>query len=241
MGTNNDTQKNYQYYDLIMVLFVTVLLLSNLLSSAKIIDFGASLGPLALITDAGTLVFPISYIFGDVLTEVYGYKRTRRVIWSGFAATALMGLMVWIVGIMPGEADWNTSVGESGYQDILGGISGLVVASLAAYLVGEFLNSYVMAKLKARSEGQMLWVRTIGSTLIGEGADTIIFFIIATILGVFEVDILLSLIVTTYIFKVVIEIAFTPLTYQIVNKLKAIEHEDYYDRHTNFNPFSMNV
>jgi hypothetical protein len=241
MGTNNDTQKNYQYYDLIMVLFVTVLLLSNLLSSAKIIDFGASLGPLALITDAGTLVFPISYIFGDVLTEVYGYKRTRRVIWSGFAATALMGLMVWIVGIMPGEADWNTSVGESGYQDILGGISGLVVASLAAYLVGEFLNSYVMAKLKVRSEGQMLWVRTIGSTLIGEGADTIIFFIIATILGVFEVDILLSLIVTTYIFKVVIEIAFTPLTYQIVNKLKAIEHEDYYDRHTNFNPFSMNV
>jgi uncharacterized integral membrane protein (TIGR00697 family) len=152
-----------------------------------------------------------------------------------------MGLLVWIVGLLPSEADWGSSVGDSAYQDILGGISGLVVASLAAYLVGEFLNSYVMAKLKVRTEGQMLWVRTIGSTLIGEGADTIIFFIIATILGVFEVDILLSLIVTTYIFKVVIEVAFTPLTYQIVNALKAIEHEDYYDHHTNFNPFSMNV
>lgn len=241
MQTQNNTQKNYQYYDLIMVLFVTVLLLSNLLSSAKIIDFGASLGPLALITDAGTLVFPISYIFGDVLTEVYGYKRTRRVIWSGFAATALMGFMVWVVGILPGESDWSSSVGNSAYQDILGGISGLVVASLVAYLVGEFLNSYILAKLKVKSEGQMLWVRTIGSTLVGEGADTIIFFIIATLLGVFEVDILVSLIITTYIFKVAIEIAFTPLTYRIVNTLKAIEHEDYYDRNTNFNPFSINV
>lgn len=241
MNGNKETQKNFQYYDLIMALFVTVLLLSNLLSSAKIVDFGASIGSLALITDAGTLVFPISYIFGDVLTEVYGYKRTRRVIWTGFAATALMGLLVWVVGILPGESAWNSDIGDSAYQNILGGISGLVVASLVAYLFGEFLNSYIMAKLKVRSEGQMLWVRTIGSTLVGQGADTVIFFIVATILGVFEVDILLSLIVTTYIFKVVIEAAFTPITYQVVNTLKAIEHEDYYDRNTDFNPFSMKV
>lgn len=241
MNSNKETQKNFQYYDLIMALFVTVLLLSNLLSSAKIVDFGASIGSLALITDAGTLVFPISYIFGDVLTEVYGYKRTRRVIWTGFAATALMGLLVWIVGILPGESAWNSDIGDSAYQNILGGISGLVVASLVAYLFGEFLNSYIMAKLKVRSEGQMLWVRTIGSTLVGQGADTVIFFIIATLLGVFEVDILLSLIITTYIFKVVIEAAFTPLTYQVVNTLKAIEHEDYYDHNTDFNPFSMKV
>ncbi len=241
MNGNKETQKNFQYYDLIMALFVTVLLLSNLLSSAKIVDFGASIGSLALITDAGTLVFPISYIFGDVLTEVYGYKRTRRVIWTGFAATALMGLLVWVVGVLPGESAWNSDIGDSAYQNILGGISGLVVASLVAYLFGEFLNSYIMAKLKVRSEGQMLWVRTIGSTLVGQGADTVIFFIVATILGVFEVDILLSLIVTTYIFKVVIEAAFTPITYQVVNTLKAIEHEDYYDRNTDFNPFSMKV
>ncbi len=236
-----EERKNYQYYDLIMALFVTVLLLSNLLSSAKIIDTGAALGPLAIIFDAGTLVFPISYIFGDVLTEVYGYKRSRRVIWAGFGATALMGFFVWIVGILPGESEWKSTVSQQAYQDILGGISGLVIASLSAYLIGEFLNSYVMAKLKVRMEGQFLWVRTIGSTLVGQAADTTIFFIIATVLGVFPPELMLSLIGTNYLFKVVIEASFTPLTYQVIKTLKQIENEDYYDRDTNFSPFSLQV
>jgi queuosine precursor transporter len=231
--------KQYRYYDLVMGLFVTVLLLSNLLSSAKIIDFGASIGPLALIFDAGTLVFPISYIFGDILTEVYGYKRSRRVIWMGFFATALMGFFVWLTGVLPGEAFWESSVGQNAFNAVLGGISGLVVASLAAYFVGEFSNSYVLAKLKLATEGRWLWLRTIASTLVGQGVDTTIFFLIATALGVFPLELLLSLIVTNYILKVGIEVLFTPLTMVVVNALKKAENEDYYDRTTDFNPFRV--
>ncbi|MCB9436033.1 MAG: queuosine precursor transporter [Anaerolineales bacterium] len=234
-------RKNYQYYDLIMALFVTVLLLSNLLSSAKIIDLGFSLGSIAFIFDAGTIVFPISYIFGDVLTEVYGYKRSRRVIWTGFTATALMGFFVWLVGVLPGESEWQGYAGQDAYNNILGGISGLVIASLTAYLIGEFLNSYVMAKMKVRMDGAVLPARTIASTLVGQAADTSIFFVIATALGVFPPELMVSLIATNYLFKVGIEVLFTPLTIQVVNALKRAEHEDYFDRNTNFNPFSMQV
>lgn len=242
----NSETKVYKYYDFVMAAFVTVLLLSNLLSSAKIIDTGVALnfgplGLLALLFDAGTLVFPIAYIFGDVLTEVYGYKRARRVIWAGFAASALMAFMVWLVGILPGESYWQETAGQSAYESILGGISGLVVASLTAYLIGEFLNSYVMARLKVQMHGALLWVRTIGSTLVGQAADTTIFFVIATLLGVFEPELLLSLIVTNYLFKVVIEALFTPITYQVVTRLKNAEREDYFDYHTDFNPFSIRV
>ena len=241
-----NSQKQLKYYDLVMATFVTVLLLSNLLSSAKIIDTGAALnfgplGVLALLFDAGTLVFPIAYIFGDVLTEVYGYQRARRVIWVGFAASALMAFMIWLVGVLPGEGEWQGYAGDNAYEAILGGISGLVVASLTAYLIGEFLNSYVMARMKVVMEGQRLWMRTIGSTLVGQAADTTIFFIIATALGVFPAEILLSLIVTNYIFKVVIEAGFTPFTYFVVNGLKRAENEDFYDNNTNFNPFSLQV
>ncbi|HEX2619463.1 MAG TPA: VUT family protein, partial [Phototrophicaceae bacterium] len=140
--------KQYRYFEFVMALFVTVLLLSNLLSSAKLIDLGISIGPLRLAFDAGTLVFPISYIFGDILTEVYGYQRSRRVIWMGFLATAMMGFFVWLTGVLPGEAGWEAAVGQAQYNNVLGGISGLVVASLAAYWVGEFSNSYVLAKMK---------------------------------------------------------------------------------------------
>lgn len=230
---------SYQYYDLIMALFVTVLLISNVLSSAKIIDLKASIGPLALIFDAGTLVFPISYIFGDVLTEVYGYQRSRRVIWTGFAASAMLGLFVWLAGQMPGEREWEGYAGQGAYDAILGGISGLIVASLIAYFVGEFSNSYVLAKMKVAMQGRYLPVRTIASTLVGQGVDTTIFFIIATVLGVFPASLLLSLIVTNYIFKVAIEVILTPITIRVVQELKRAEHEDYYDRDTNFNPFHL--
>lgn len=232
-------QKTYRYYDIVMVLFVTVLLLSNLLSSAKIIDLGISLGPLALIFDAGTLVFPISYIFGDILTEVYGYKRSRRVIWMGFFATALMGFFVALTGVLPGEAEWQSYAGQDAYDAILGGISGLVVASLAAYWFGEFSNSFVLAKLKVKTEGRWLPLRTIGSTLVGQGIDTTIFFIIATALGVFPVALLIPLIITNYIFKVGIEVLLTPVTIMVVNFLKRSENEDVYDRDTRFNPFRL--
>ena len=233
--------KHYRYYDLVMALFVTVLILSNLLSSAKIIDLGASIGPLALIFDAGTLVFPISYIFGDILTEVYGYRRSRRVIWMGFFATALMGFFVWLTGVLPGEGFWESTVGQSAYNAVLGGISGLVVASLVAYFAGEFSNSYVLAKMKIATKGRWLWTRTIGSTLVGQGVDTTIFFIVATLLGVFPPELMLSLIVTNYILKVGIEVLFTPVTLAVVPLLKRAEKEDYYDTNTDFNPFHVEL
>jgi len=238
---NPETRRAYRYYDLIMALFVTVLLISNLLSSAKIVDLKTSLGPIALAFDAGTLVFPISYIFGDVLTEVYGYRRSRRVIWAGFGANALLAFLVWLAGVLPGESEWMDYAGQDAYDAILGGISGLIVASLVAYFLGEFSNSYVLAKMKVWTGGRLLWVRTIGSTLVGQAVDTTVFMLIATALGVFPPEILLSLIVTNYILKVGFEALLTPLTYRVVNALKAAENEDYFDRQTDFNPFKLGV
>jgi queuosine precursor transporter len=229
----------YKYYDAIMVLFVTTLLVSNVLSSAKIVDLGVVLGPLPLIFDAGTLIFPISYIFGDILTEVYGYKRSRRVIWFGFAAAAIMAFFVWLAGILPGESDWQGYAGQPAFDVILGGVSGLVIASLVAYFIGEFSNSYILAKMKIFTNGRWLWTRTIGSTLVGQAVDTVTFFLIATALGVFPPEILVSLIVTNYILKVGIEVLLTPITLQVVPALKRAEQEDYYDHDTDFNPFRL--
>jgi uncharacterized integral membrane protein (TIGR00697 family) len=233
--------KSYRYYDLVMVGFVTVLLLSNLLSSAKIIDLGIQIGPLALAFDAGTLVFPVSYIFGDILTEVYGYKRSRRVIWVGFIATLLMGVFIWLAGRLPGEAQWLAYAGDEAYTAILGGVSGLIVASLIAYWMGEFSNSYVLAKMKIATRGRWLWTRTIGSTLVGQAVDTITFFVIATALGVFAPSLFATLIVTNYILKVGLEVILTPITLRVVNALKAAENEDTYDYDTKFSPFHIEL
>ncbi|MDZ4671391.1 MAG: queuosine precursor transporter [Phototrophicales bacterium] len=237
----HEQPKQYRYYDGVMVLFITTLLVSNLLSSAKIIDLGVSLGGFAFVFDAGTLIFPISYIFGDILTEVYGYKRARRVIWMGFLSSALMAFFVWLAGILPGESFWLSVNGESAYQTILGGIVGLVVASLSAYWVGSFANSYVLAKMKIATKGKWLWSRTIGSTLVGQGVDTLTFITIATLLGVFPTEIFLSLVVTNYILKVGIEVLMTPITLGVVGWLKGAENEDAYDYDTEFNPFRVSV
>jgi len=233
--------RSYKYYDFITALFVAVLLISNIASSAKIIDWGVAVFGLPLAFDAGTLLFPISYIFGDILTEVYGYKRSRRVIWAGFGAAVLMALTFWLVGLMPGEAAWQGYAGQSAYDAILGGVAsgGIIIASLAAYFAGEFSNSITLAKMKVATKGRWLWSRTIGSTLIGQGIDTVAFVVIATIFGVFPWEIALSLIVTNYIFKVSIEAIFTPATYAIVGLLKQAEQEDYFDHDTNFNPFKL--
>jgi queuosine precursor transporter len=235
--------KNYRYFDLIMALFVTVLLVSNIASSAKIVDWGVSVLGLRLSFDAGTLLFPISYIFGDVLTEVYGYRRSRRVIWVGFGAAALMSAVLWLVRQLPGETAWQGYAGDSAYDAILGGVSsgGIIVASLAAYLTGEFSNSIVLAKLKVRTQGRWLWARTIGSTLIGEGVDSIVFVAIACAFGVFPWAIAPSLIAANYVFKVGIETIMTPVTYRIINFLKRTEREDYFDRDTDFNPFRLDA
>jgi len=219
-----------------MVAFVTVLIISNIASSAKIIDWGVSIVGLPLAFDGGTILFPISYIFGDVLTEVYGFKRSRRVIWAGFVCLALSALVLGLVRIMPGEAAWQGYAGDAAYAAILGGMSsgGIVLASLVAYLAGEFSNSVVLARLKVATQGRWLWLRTISSTLIGEGIDSVIFIAIATLAGVFPREIFWTLVVSNYIFKVSIEVLMTPVTYRVVRFLKRKENEDYYDTHTRF-------
>jgi len=236
-------KRSYRYYDLIMALFVTVLLTSNISSSAKIIAWGVTLPVLGLplAFDGGTLLFPISYIFGDVLTEVYGYAGSRRVIWTGFAMAALMAVTLWVVARMPGESTWQSTVGQSSFDAILGGVSrgGIIIASLTAFFAGEFSNSYVLARMKVWTKGRYLWSRTIGSTLVGEGVDSVTFVLIACAFGVFPWAIAASIIVANYIFKVGIEVLFTPVTYRIVAFLKRTEREDYYDVDTDFNPFHM--
>lgn len=237
--------RTYRYYDLITALFVAVLLVSNIASSAKIVDWGVSLPVihLPLAFDGGTLLFPISYIFGDVLTEVYGYARSRRVIWVGFAMAALMSATLWVVGRLPGEANWEAAAGQAAYDAILGGVSsgGIIVASMVAYFAGEFSNSYVLARMKVWTRGRWLWMRTIGSTLVGQGVDSLLFVTIACAFGVFPWAAAASIIVANYIFKVGVEAIFTPVTYRIVTFLKRAEHEDYYDVDTDFNPFRLVV
>jgi uncharacterized integral membrane protein (TIGR00697 family) len=234
-----ESEKQYRYFDTIMALFCVVLVVSNIASSAKIVDWGVSFLGLPLAFDAGTILFPISYIFGDILTEVYGYKRSRKVIWTGFAALALSSLVFWLVSIMPGESTWQKYAGDAAYAAILGGMSagGIVLASLAGFWTGEFSNSYVLAKLKIWTEGKFLWVRTIGSTLVGELVDTVAFVTVASIFGVFPWSLFTTLLVSNYIFKVSIEVLMTPVTYGVVRWLKRVENEDYYDRETDFNPF----
>lgn len=232
--------KHYRYFDLIMAVFVTVLVVSNIASSAKIVDWGVNLLGLPLAFDAGTILFPISYVFGDILTEVYGYRRSRRVIWVGFACLALSAVIFWIVSAMPGEATWQGYAGDAAYSAILGGMStgGIVLGSLTGYLVGEFTNSFILAKLKVITEGRWLWLRTISSTLFGQFVDTVMFVVVASVLGVFPWSLFLTLTVSNYLFKCGVEALMTPVTYLVVATLKQVENEDYYDRDTNFNPFA---
>lgn len=232
--------KEFKYFDRIMAFFVMVLIVSNIASSAKIIDLGFSLFTVPLAFDAGTLLFPVSYIFGDILTEVYGYKRSRRVIWTGFAALALTAFVFWGVQQLPGEITWQEYAGDEAYAAILGGMSsgGIVLASLTAYWVGEFSNSFVLAKMKVITQGRWLWTRTIGSTLIGQLIDSAVFVAIASLFGVFPWSLFLTLTLTNYLFKTLTEVVLTPVTYWVINFLKKVENEDYYDEGTNFNPFS---
>jgi uncharacterized integral membrane protein (TIGR00697 family) len=221
--------KNYKYLDIITVIFVVVLLISNIASS-KISQIGR------LTLDGGTILFPLSYIFNDVLTEVYGYKTSRKVIWLGFFSAILASLVFAIVAWLPSANGWDN---QSAYLAILGQTPRIVLASLLAYFCGEFLNSYVLAKMKIWTGGKMLWARTIGSTIIGELADSMIFVSVAFI-GIYNKEVIFALIVSNYLFKTTIEVIFTPITYKIVNFLKKHEHEDYYDVKTNFNPLTLN-
>jgi uncharacterized integral membrane protein (TIGR00697 family) len=222
------TRSGYRYFDLIMALFVSVLLISNVASS-KILE----LGPFTF--DGGTLLFPISYIFGDVLTEVYGYRRSRRVIWIGFASAALMAAVFAIVGALPPAEGWDN---QAAYEAILGTTPRIVLGSLIAYFAGEFSNSFVLARLKVRTQGRWLWTRTIGSTIVGEGVDTLLFVTIA-FAGTLPWPLFWSIVLSNYVFKVGLETVMTPATYRLVSFLKAGEGVDVYDVDTDFNPFKI--
>ncbi len=234
-----------KYYDFLTALFVTVLLVSNIASSAKIVDSGLTLLKIRLVFDAGTLLFPLSYIFGDILTEVYGYGRGRRVIWIGFFCSGLTSLVLWIVGMMPAETGWAELVGQEKFDLVLGGMKSgaIVAASLLAYLFGEFSNSVVLSRMKIMTKGRFLWTRTISSTLVGQAIDTAAFISLATLFRVpgFSPQIWLSLIITNYIFKCGVEAAMTPVTYLVVNKLKKAENCDHYDYNLNYNPFRLSA
>jgi uncharacterized integral membrane protein (TIGR00697 family) len=222
-----------------MAIFVTVLIVSNVASSAKIVDIGFSLFGVPLAFDGGTILFPISYIFGDILTEVYGYRRSRRVIWTGFFCLALAAVVFWMLQRLPGEATWQAYAGDEAYAAILGGMSsgGIVLGSLAGYWSGEFSNSFILAKMKVLTNGRWLWTRTIGSTLVGELVDSAVFVTIASAFGVFPWSLFATLVLTNYLFKTTMEALMTPVTYAVVSGLKKVEKEDYYDRDTDFNPF----
>jgi uncharacterized integral membrane protein (TIGR00697 family) len=232
--------KSYHYFDLIMAAFVIVLVVSNIASSAKIVDWGFSVFGVPMAFDAGTLLFPISYIFGDILTEVYGYRRSRRVIWTGFFLLGLTALVFWVIRWLPGDHTWQQYAGQPAYDAILGGMSsgGIVLASLVGFWAGEFSNSFILAKIKILTHGRWLWMRTIGSTLAGELVDTAGFVVIASLFGVFPWSLFLTLVLTNYLFKCGVETLMTPLTYLVVNRLKRVEGEDYFDIGTDFNPFN---
>jgi len=231
-----------KYFDFIVGLFVAVLLISNVASSAKIVDLHwFSLGPVNLsVFDGGTLLFPIAYIFGDVLTEVYGYARARRVIWIGFGASALMALTFLVIGALPGEAEWLKRGGEDAFSSILGFIPRITLGSLVAYWLGSFVNAFVMARLKVLTGGKKLWTRTLGSTVAGQAVDTVVFCLIA-FAGTLPNEVLISIIASNYVFKVGIEALMTPVTYLVVSRLKKAEKLDTFDSHTNFNPFKVQL
>jgi queuosine precursor transporter len=222
-------RRAYRYYDLVMAAFVTVLLCANLIGASKVAHLGG------FTFGAGVLFFPLSYVFGDVLTEVYGYARARKVVWAGFGAMAFASVMSGVVLAFPPAPGWPH---QEAFQTVFGNTPRIVLASLVAYFCGEFANSYVLARLKVRTEGRWLWVRTIGSTIVGEGIDSLIFYPLAFV-GVWSNELVLTVMVTNYLFKVGWEAAITPVTYRIVGFLKRAEAEDYYDRHTDFTPFSL--
>ena len=221
----------YKYYDLVMALFVTILLCSNVIGAAKVCTvWGFTFG-------AGVLFFPISYIFNDVLTEVYGYARARKVVWARFGSIIFASFMSWVVVSLPPAEGWND---QPAYVAVFGQTSRIVFASLTAFFVGEFANSYVLAKMKVKTSGRHLWMRTIGSTIVGEAVDSAVFYPVA-FLGVWETNLVVTVMMSNYVIKVLWEAFVTPVTYKVVGFLKRAEQEDYYDIDTDFTPFSIEV
>jgi len=237
---------HFRFIDILSAFLATVLIASNIASSAKIVDLGITvfgfwgIPQVHLAFDGGTLLFPAAYILGDVLTEVYGFKVTRRVIWTSFAALATTALFFFVLNNLPGEALWEDRAGTEAFNAILGGMSsgGIVLASLSAFLVGKFSNSMILSRLKVLMKGNALWVRIIGSSIVGQLLDSLVFVFIATLTGVFMWELFVTLVLTNYLFKMAIEIFFFPVTLLAVKKLKKAEGVDVYDVGVKLNPFA---
>jgi len=231
-------QRSFKYYEFVMAAFVTILICSNLIGPAKIAQL--DLPVIGTITfGAGVLFFPISYVFGDVLTEVYGYARSRRVIWAGFAGLAFASVMSYVVVALPPAPFWKN---QGAYEIAFGLTWRIALASMTAYFAGEFVNSFVLAKMKIMTSGRWLWTRTIGSTIFGEGVDSMIFYPLAFYgSGIIPDEKLPTVMLAQFVAKVTVEVVFTPATYWIVGFLKRAEQEDYYDRDTKFTPFTLKV
>jgi queuosine precursor transporter len=227
--------ESYKFYDLIMAGFVCVLLCANLIGVSKVAQvtlFGHTFA-----FGAGNLFFPLSYLFGDILTEVYGYARSRKVVWAGFSALAFASFMSFVVVNLPPAQGWQ---GQAVIEAAFGSTWRIALASLIGYFCGEFMNSFTLAKLKLRTGGRMLWMRTIGSTIVGEACDTLVFYPLA-FYGVWDDQLLMSVMVANYLLKVGWEVVATPITYRVVAALKRVEQEDFFDRDTDFTPFSLSV
>jgi uncharacterized integral membrane protein (TIGR00697 family) len=229
-------RKQYKYFDFIMAAFVCVLVCSNLIGPAKVTQIDAPLlGTLTF--GAGVLFFPISFIFGDILTEVYGYAASRRVIWAGFAGLAFASLMAWMIVALPPAPYWHN---QDAYEVAFGSTWRISLAGLIAFAAGGFVNSFVMAKMKTVSAGRHLWQRTITSTIFGEVVDTVLFVPMAFWnTGIIPNDKIPLIIGAQIIAKIAVEVAFTPVVYKTVAFLKYAENEDYYDKNTDFNPFKI--
>jgi queuosine precursor transporter len=219
--------RQFRYYDFVMAAFVAVLLLSNLIGAAKLADVGG------YVFGAGILFFPLGYVIGDVLTEVYGYARARRVIWAGFAGLIFMAVMSWVVVSLPPAAGWE---GQAAYESVFGQVWRIVIASITAFWAGEFVNSYVMARMKVWTRGRYLWSRTIGSTFVGQGVDSLIFYPLA-FWGVWSNEQVVTVMITNWALKVGWEVILTPVTYAVVGWLKRREGVDVFDDATDFTPF----
>ncbi len=231
-----DAERTPRYLDLVMVAFVVVLVCSNLIGPAKIATLDLPFyGP--FVFGAGVLFFPISYIFGDILTEVYGYARARRVIWTGFAALAFASIMASVVVALPPASFWQH---QAAYEIAFGNAWRVVAASMFAYFCGEFVNSFVLAKMKVWTAGRWLWMRTIGSTIVGEAVDSALFYPLAFYgTGIIPNEALPQVMLSQFILKTLVEVLFTPATYWIVGRLKRAEGIDHYDRDTDFSPFRL--
>lgn len=225
----------FRYYDFVMAAFVAVLLLSNVIGAAKpsVINVGGS----DWVFGAGILFFPLGYVIGDVLTEVYGYARARRVIWAGFAGLLFMAFMSWVVVSLPPAPGWE---GQAAYESVFGQVWRIVIASIVAFWAGEFVNSYVMARMKIWTAGKKLWTRTIGSTVVGQGVDSIIFYPLA-FWGVWSNEQVITVMITNWLLKVGWEVVLTPATYGVVGWLKRKEGVDIFDEGTDFSPFKTKV